>query len=329
MTLSAGALLIAGLFVGWGIGANDAANSMGMAVGAGVRSVKQAMLLVAGCGLAGALLLGARVIQTVGYGVFPIGQVEPVYRDLFVLAVSIAAGITVTASTWLKAPTSTSHAIVGGIIGSGIAMGRADLANWPIVLRVALGWLTTPISAALLSYLFLRIGRKLVAAWPGVRLKPQWLGMLLTVSGCLMAFSWGANDVANAVGPLVGSGVVSPFTGALLGGVAMGLGVITWGARVMETVGERITKLVPATALAAETAAAVNILIFTFLGLPASSSHTIVGTVFGAGLMQDRQKVNYSVLVEIFVAWLVTPLVGGAIGFCLFRLLQLLQVLVL
>jgi len=144
-----------------------------------------------------------------------------------------------------------------------------------------------------------------------------------------MAFSWGANDVANAVGPLVGSGVVSPFTGALLGGVAMGLGVITWGARVMETVGERITKLVPATALAAETAAAVNILIFTFLGLPASSSHTIVGTVFGAGLVQDRQKVNYSVLVEIFVAWLVTPLVGGAIGFCLFRLLQLLQVLVL
>ena len=109
----------------------------------------------------------------------------------------------------------------------------------------------------------------------------------------------------------------------------MGLGVITWGARVMETVGERITKLVPATALAAETAAAVNILIFTFLGLPASSSHTIVGTVFGAGLVQDRQKVNYSVLVEIFVAWLVTPLVGGAIGFCLFRLLQLLQVLVL
>ena len=97
----------------------------------------------------------------------------------------------------------------------------------------------------------------------------------------------------------------------------------------METVGERITKLVPATALAAETAAAVNILIFTFLGLPASSSHTIVGTVFGVGLMQDRQKVNYSVLVEIFVAWLVTPLVGGAIGFCLFRLLQLLQVLVL
>lgn len=129
VTLSAGALLIAGLFVGWGIGANDAANSMGMAVGAGVRSVKQAMLLVAGCGLAGALLLGARVIQTVGYGVFPIGQVEPVYRDLFVLAVSIAAGITVTASTWLKAPTSTSHAIVGVLSGAGLPWaGR----TWPI-----------------------------------------------------------------------------------------------------------------------------------------------------------------------------------------------------
>lgn len=327
LPISVWAMIFAGLFVGWGIGANDAANSMGTAVGAGVRSVNQAVFLVAGFGIAGALLLGGKVIHTVGYGVFPIGQISPEYRHLFVLAVSIGAGITVTVSTWFQIPTSTSHAIIGGIIGSGIALGGASLVNSRIILRIALGWLITPVSGALLSYIFLRLGQKLCAAFPQMRPTKRLMGTLLTVSGCFMAFSWGANDVANAVGPLVGTGLISPVIGTLIGGMAMGLGVITWGPRVMETVGERITKLVPTSALAAETAAAINILIYTLCGLPASSSHTIVGTVAGAGLAKGKQHVNFRVLGEIFLAWLVTPLAGAAVGFCLFRLFQLLRAL--
>lgn len=310
--------------MGWGIGANDAANAMGTAVGAKVRTVKEAVILVTFCGIIGALFFSGRVIHTVGEGIFPLNQLKPVWSQCFALAVFLAAGLTVAFSSWLRLPVSTSQAMIGGVVGCALALKLGGIINWKTLSFVALGWLITPVSAAILGHVIYRLGREITRRFHRMPIKHERIGMLLTLSGCTMALAWGANDVANAVGPLVGSRIVTPFMGTMIGGVAMGIGVITWGPRIMETVGGRITSLRPGMALAAEIAAATNILIFTLLGLPASSSHTIVGTIFGVGFVHGRSSVDYHVLLEIVVAWVVTPLVGGALGFAGFQGLRLL-----
>ena len=318
------ALILSSLFVGWGIGANDAANAMGTAVGAKVRTVKQAVVLVTVFGILGAILLGGRVIYTVGKGIFPMNLLEPTIGQLFVLAVSVAAGITVTLSSWVRLPTSTSQALIGGVIGGSLAIGQAGAVNWSVFFRVVIGWAIAPVSAAFLAFIYYRLGKQLLARfWPR-KVKSNHLGLLLTISGCCMAFAWGANDVANAVGPITGARIVTPLAGAIIGGLAMGSGVMTWGPRIMHTVGHRITQLVPGMALAAELAAATNIILFTLMGLPASSSHTIVGSVFGVGLSHGQKSVDTHVMAEILAAWFVTPLVGGALGFGLLRGFRLL-----
>lgn len=317
-------LIAASLFVGWGVGANDAANAMGTAVGAKVRSIREAVILVTVCGIVGALLFGGRVISTVGEGIFPMDQLEPQLRLLYALVVFIAAGITVAVSSWLRLPVSTSQAMIGGVIGCAFALRLGDVVHWRTVSHVAMGWLITPISAAGLGFLMYSIGRWLTRLFGGRRMKKSHIGAFLTLSGCAMALAWGANDVANVVGPLIGAGVMTSFTGALMGSAAMGVGVMTWGPRIMNTVGDRITRLHPEMALAAEIAAAINILIFTLMGLPASSSHTIVGTVFGVGLVKGRSSIDHQVLLEILLAWIITPLVGSALGFAGFRGLRLL-----
>lgn len=314
MTVVTVALFLASLFMGWGIGANDAANAMGTAVGAGARSVKTAVWLVAGFGFLGALLLGGRVTLTIGKGLFPVELLNPFIRSVFSLGIVLGAGLTVAVSTRLKLPTSTAHAIIGAVLGCAVAWGKISLMVWTELWRVVAGFLLTPITALILSFFLCKAGR-----WAYRKAFPKRLGRwfwvsVLTVSGCAMAFAWGTNDVANIAGPIAGSDAVSPFLAILLGGIAMGIGVITGGPRVMETIGKGITDLSPGMALAAETAAAVNIIVYTCLSLPASSSHTIVGTVLGVGFA-SRQKMAYQTVGEILIAWITTPLAGFALGF--------------
>jgi PiT family inorganic phosphate transporter len=316
------AMLFASMLMGWGIGANDAANAMGTAVGAGARSVKTAVWLVAGFGLLGALLLGGRVTMTIGKGIIPIEQLSPWIRSVFALGIALGAGLTVAVSTRLKLPTSTAHAIIGAVLGCAVAWGKTTLVVWTEIWRVVAGFLLTPITALVISYILFTAGNWVYHQFYSRRLGRSFWVWVLTVSGCLMAFAWGTNDVANIAGPLVGSGILSPSLAILFSGVAMSIGVITGGARVMETIGHGITKLSPEMALAAELAAATNIILYTWLSLPASSSHTIVGTILGVGFA-CRRRMSYKTVGEILIAWGTTPLSGFALGFLFLKLFQL------
>jgi len=138
---------------------------------------------------------------------------------------------------------------------------------------------------------------------------------LIYLTSAYLAFSWGANDVANATGVLLG---IKPFTArsaAILGALAMSIGVMTWGYRVIETVGFKITHITPLMTIVMETASALNVQIYTHLGIPVSTSHSIVGAVWGAGILQGIKTMNLKLVREIILTWAITPLISGIITY--------------
>lgn len=317
MTLLGTLILLSGLFAGWTLGANDAANSMGTAVGAKVRTIREAVIIVGVFSLAGALLYGHRVINTIGKGIVPLDQIDAHQSTIIALSAMFAAGIWLVGATYLKLPVSTTHSIVGAVAGAGLAAGNVPIV-WGKLLDIVSAWVLTPVGGALLGYILYQLLRVLVLerfnlpdrvwVWP------------LTLSGMYMAFSWGANDVANATGLMVGVGMMTPFQAALLGGIAIIVGIATWGYRVMETVGTRITNLLPAMAFIAELAAALNVHLYTTLGLPVSTTHSVVGAIFGVGLVFGKKAIDVRTVRDIVLAWAATPAAAGVVALLLYML---------
>ena len=145
------------------------------------------------------------------------------------------------------------------------------------------------------------------------------LRWLIILSGCYVAYSWGANDVANATGILMGAGILPGRTSVVLGGIAIVLGIVTWGYKVIETVGSGIAHLLPLMAFSAQLASAINVHVYTVMGVPVSTSHSIVGAIFGVGLVQGVRVVNLRILREIVICWLATPFISGLLGFGVMR----------
>jgi len=143
------------------------------------------------------------------------------------------------------------------------------------------------------------------------------------MSGCYVAYSWGANDVANSTGVLAGAGLLSPKLCALMGGLAIVVGIMTWGYKVIETIGSGITNLVPIMAFSAELASAINVHIYTVCGIPVSTSHSIVGAVVGVGMVKGLRVINMKIMREIVVCWLATPGISGLISFLGLKLIML------
>jgi len=319
MTLLGLLILLSGLFVGWNLGANDAANAMGTAVGARVRTIREAVVIVGVFSLLGALFFGHRVIKTIGSGIVPMDQLEARQATLIALAAMLAAGVWLLWATYLRLPVSTTHSAVGAVAGAGVAAGGVPI-FWGKLLDIFLAWILTPVGAAIVAYILYQMLRLLVIRYFSV--PDRVWAWLLTLSGMWMAFSCGANDVANATGVMVGAGLATPFVAALLGGLAIVLGVATWGYRVMETVGTRITHLLPPMAFVAELAAALNVQLYTLLGLPVSTTHSIVGAVFGVGLVFGRTAVDARTARDIVLAWAATPLAAGIVSAVLYWLLE-------
>lgn len=320
MTLLLNALiLLSGLFSGWALGANDAANAMGTAVGAKVRTIREAVVIVGVFSLAGALLFGSGIIKTIGKGIVPLDQIDAHQSTIIALSAMLAASAWLFGATYLKLPVSTTHSIVGAVAGAGLAAGNVPI-YWEKLLEIVMAWVLTPIGASILGYVLYQMLRLLVLqrfnlsdrvwVWP------------LTLSGMYMAFSWGANDVANATGLMVGVGLVSPFQAAALGGVAIVVGIATWGYRVMETVGTRITNLLPAMAFIAELAASLNVQLYTILGLPVSMTHSVVGAIFGVGLVRGRRAIDARTVRDIVLAWAATPAAAGAVALAFYTILS-------
>lgn len=308
-----GLCVAASLFVGWSIGANDAANSMGTAVGSRVVSVKQAVLIACIFGTLGAVLQGHHVIKTVGKGIVPLHELAANQAMLIAVGASISAGFWALFACWRKLPISTSHSVVGAVAGAGFCLSAP--VYWSKFGKIFLCWILTPLGGALLSiliYLFLRfVFLKMIPA----RRAGFVMRWILILSGSYMAYTWGANDVANATGIL--RGVMSlPSVGlALIGMAAIVFGITTWGYRVMETVGKGITHLIPIMAASAQIASALNVHIYTVFGIPVSTSHSIVGAVLGVGLIRKAHLVNARTFGEIVFSWIVTPFVAGLLAY--------------
>ena len=310
------ALLMA-IGVGWSIGANDAANSLGTAVGSKVLNLRQAIILIAIFGFLGAFLQGGYVTKTIGKGIVPMDQLDKNLALYLALVASFAACAWVILATYWKMPISTSHSIVGAVAGAGLAIGAP--VKWKVLGDIFLCWIFTPIGAAVLGYLFYRIFKNVFYRFIPRRYLRVTIAALIVLSGCYVAYSWGANDVANATGVIVGAGVLTARTSVALGGLAIMLGIMTWGYKVSETIGLEITHLLPIMAFSAQLASAINVHIYTVFGIPVSTSHSIVGAIFGVGLVRGARVLNIRIIREIIICWLATPFVTGVISFLVLK----------
>ncbi|MBS3788413.1 anion permease [Candidatus Bipolaricaulota bacterium] len=226
-------LIVAGFYVGWNIGANDTANCIGTPVGSKLISYRKMVYLLAIFVVLGALLQSHNVMKTIGEGV-----VDNPLNLTAVLTAMLSAGVFVTLATFFKVPVSTSQAIVGGIVGAGLSMGNA--VNFAKVATIGEVWIIFPPLTALMSFTLYHILTFFLKRVKMVTFWDKLLSYLVIISGAYVAFSLGANDVGNSVGPLTVLGISQSWL-ALLGGISLSIGVLTYGRRVTETVGKGIT----------------------------------------------------------------------------------------
>lgn len=362
------AAAVIGGYMALNIGANDVANNVGPAVGSKAMTMAGALIIAAVFEAAGAIIAGGDVVSTIRKGIISadaIGDVSVFMTAM--MAALLAAALWLNLATWVGAPVSTTHSIVGGVMGAGIAAAGFAAVNWPTMAKIAASWVISPVLGGVIAAGFLFFIKKsilfrddkLTAAkrWVPVivaimaaafsmylvtkGLKKLWkpdtemvalvglagfliaygvvrplvaraaLGMEnkrksvstlfvipLIVSAALLSFAHGANDVANAVGPLAaivgaaGEGAVVTKVGIplwvmIIGAIGIAAGLMLFGPKLIKKVGEQITKLNPIRAFCVALSAAITVLIASTLGLPVSSTHIAVGGVFGVGFLRE------------------------------------------
>lgn len=312
-------LLLAGFYVGWNIGANDAANCIGTSVGSGIISYKKAIVLLAIFVILGAVLQGHHVMETIGNGI-----VQAKLPDLAILVALLSSGFFVTLATFFRIPVSTSQSIVGGILGVGIGVFgfQSEYIKYDKLREIFLTWVLCPIlivALAIILYLclvaFLRRFKK-VLFWNKI------VSVGAVLSACYVAYSLGANHAGTAMGLLYGKFPEKGFLFIVIGGLAIATGILTFSKRVMETVGKSITPLDIPGAFAAQLSAGFGIHLFSMLGIPVSTSQSIVGAVIGVGLVRGMKTVSVRQITRIVIGWVVTPTFAAIFSFLLYRLLD-------
>ncbi len=396
--------IIFGLFMAWGVGANDVANAMATSVGSKALTLKQAIIIAAIFEFLGAFLAGGGVTKTIRKGILDESMLAniPHAPDLIVfgmLAALLAAGIWLMLATRMGWPVSTTHTIVGAIVGFAAVGISVDIVEWGKVGSIVASWIISPVLAGIIAFLlFISVQRlildtddplksakryvpwymflvgfiiALVTIMKGLKhviniesvsiatgvtlsilaglvvmtfgyllirnIKPdkqaekdfyfasveKVFAVLMMITACAMAFAHGSNDVANAVGPM--AAVVSiaptmtltakstlPLWILAVGGIGIVIGLLTYGYKVIATVGRNITELTPSRGFAATLAAAITVVIASGTNLPISTTHTLVGAVLGVGLARGLAAVNMRVVRTIFMSWIIT-LPAGAI----------------
>jgi PiT family inorganic phosphate transporter len=309
-------LLGASAYVGWNIGANDTANCIGTTVGCGLLSFRRAVILVAVFAILGAMLQGHHVMHTIGKGI--------VKTDLNYLAVCVAlicSGVFVTLATFFKIPTSTSQAIVGGVVGIGLAVGaEVDFSKF---ILIAESWIICPILVMALAYGLMHLIRLVLRRFATSSiLFQQALGYLAIISSCYVAYSMGANNAGNAVGPVANLNIFPTRVLLLIGGLSIALGAITYGRKVADTVGKGITPLDIPAAFVAQVASAFGMHLFSMFGIPVSTSSAIVGAVVGVGLVKGAHGISTKTILTILIGWVLTPALAGTCAFMLYKVIE-------
>lgn len=462
-------VLVAGLYMAWNIGANDVANAMGTSVGSGALTLKRAVIIAAILEFSGALFFGSHVSETVQNGIVDsaIFADKPMVMVYGMLASLLSAGVWLQIASYWGWPVSTTHTIIGAIIGFALIVGGMEAIYWENVSFIVTSWVLSPLFGGILSFGIFTVLRQkifyssnpiesakkltpplvfivvtvlmLIMVYKGlqnlnldlslsqamvVSVLGGFLGSLLSyyfirkiknvpsltrshhdyspevvtglekahkhlqkvqvasagemqyqvttlmeevdalskslkkavdpeaektefatvekifgylqiLSACLMAFAHGANDVANAIGPLsaaigvLNTGIIStnahvPTWALALGGFGVVVGLATWGWRVIYTIGEKITELTPTRGFAAEFGAATTVVIASRLGMPISTTHTLVGAVIGVGLARGIEALNLATTRDIVISWLVTVPAGAVISILFFYIINIL-----
>lgn len=327
--------LSSGLFLGWSLGANDAANIFGTAVGTRMVRFRWAAFIASAFVIIGAVASGSGASET-------LGRLGTVTALPGAFTVALAAALTVLWMTRLRLPVSTTQAIVGAIIGwNAFAGAGTDVAPLSTIIS---SWIAGPLLAMLFSAI-LYFGMRALLRWLrlGIILQDAYTRTALILAGAFGAYSLGANNIANVMGVFVPS---APFTAQqiagmdvssaqqlfLLGGIAIAVGIYTYSHRVMETVGSDLYKLSPVAALIVVLSSALVLFLFASEGLklwiearglpwfplvPISSSQAVVGGVLGIGLAKGGRNINLGLLAKIGLGWVATPLAAGLTSFVL------------
>ena len=373
MLLMAAAVI--GGYMAINIGANDVANNVGPAVGSGALSLGAAVVIAAVFEASGAIIAGGEVVSTIKGGIIDPSTLEEGRAFVWLMTAALLAGaLWLNLATWMGAPVSTTHSIVGGVLGAGIAAGGWGIADWAVMGKIAASWVISPVLGGALAALFLYVIKKTVLyrkdVIPAARTFVPWLvaimawafGTYLMVKGvkkvvkvdfleatliglaaaavvffvmralvgrlastmensstgvntlfiwplifaaALLSFAHGANDVANAIGPLAaindalstGTVITSasiPLWVMMVGALGLAVGLMLFGPRLIKTVGSEITELDKTRAFCIALSAALTVILASQLGLPVSSTHIAIGGVFGVGFLREYLKSNYA-----------------------------------
>ncbi len=410
-----GAALIAmavifGLFMTWGIGANDVANALGTSVGSGAITVRTAIVIAAIFEFLGAVLAGGYVTKTIRKDIIDPGPIadNPEILVFGMLAALLAAGTWLAFASIRGWPVSTTHSIVGALVGFAIAGIGFDAVNWGKIGLIAASWVISPFLGGLAAFALMMSIRRLIlntekpfesaVRWAPVYaflvgfimalvtlfkgLKHLHLNLsipmsflaaaaiglavavaarhfinrvpmdetatrhfqfasveqvfvpLMILTACAMAFAHGSNDVANGIGPLAavlalvrsGGDLAQtspvPIWVLLLGGTGILVGLATYGYRVMQTIGTKITQLTPTSGFCATMAAAATVVLASRIAIPVSTTHIAVGAVMGVGLAHGFAALDLRVVGKIVVSWVVTLPAGGALAALFFFFLK-------
>ena len=333
--------LSSGLFLGWSLGANDASNVFGTAVGSKMVRFRTAAICCSIFIVLGAVISGAGASHTLG----KLGSINAV-AGAFIVA--FAAAASVYSMTKLGYPVSTSQAIVGAIIGWNFFSG--SLTDYHTLSKIVITWVACPALSAIIALILYKVFVFIIRLMKINMFRLDSMTRYgLIVIGAFGAYSLGANNIANEMGVFV---PVSPFADIsflglftltstqqlfFIGGIAIGVGVLTYSRKVMETVGEGIMSLSPVAALVVVSAHSLVLFLFASQGLesflqhhglptiplvPVSSSQAIVGAVIGIGLLKRGRGIRWRVLSGIGSSWVVTPIIAALVSFIALFFLQ-------
>ena len=305
--------LLGGVFLGWSLGANDAANCFGSAVASRMVRYWTAAVLCSIAVILGALLEGQAGIETLSS--LTILDLEQA------VVITVAAAITVTIMTVLGLPVSTSQAAVGAILGIGFFNQEINVGELG---KVVACWVGTPTGAVLVAFLLYKLLAGVYNRLPlGMVDSDRLLRAALIVAGCYASYTLGANNVANVTGVYVGAGMLTVFMAALIGGLSIAFGVMTYSRGVMETVGTKLVRLDPFSALIVVLAEGLTIHFYTIMGVPVSTSQAVIGAVMGIGIVKGASTIKRKTLYGILTGWFLTPPVACFIAMCVYYVIHL------
>lgn len=311
--------IVISLFFAMNIGASGAAASMGIAYGSGAINRRLSLIFVSIGVFLGAYFGGGEVIKTLGKGIIADQSLLTVETVIIIL---IGATLTLFASNLLAVPLSTSEVTVGSIVGVGVAYQSLFVNN---ILVIVSFWVIVPVVAFLISLLAGYIIRYLEKRNPSLAGKGKGLWskvLVFTVigAGVFEAFSAGMNNVANAVGPLVGAGLMSADNGLLWGGIFVALGAILLGGRVLETNGKKITKLSLLQGTTISATGGTLVTIASIYGLPVPLTQVTTTAILGIGAVNQGFKIfQRGTIGKILKVWLVSPLLSMVVSYLLIK----------